>query len=137
MDSLNSALVDCVKAAGGSALVGPKMWPEKSREAAQRQLLDCLSEDRPAKLSPDQVLLVFKLARDKGYHGGIAYVLETLGYAPTTPITVQDEAAELQRQFTAAATLAASAAASMADMVARMERLQPVGGAPFSTLRVA
>ena len=99
MESLNQALVECVKAAGGSANVGPKLWPEKTREAAQRALLDCLNEDRAAKLSPEQVLLVLRLARQKGHHGGIAYVLTDLGYAPTTPIEPRDEAAELQRQL--------------------------------------
>ena len=98
MESLNQALVECVKAAGGSANVGPKLWPEKSREAAQRQLLDCLSDERHAKLSPDQVLLVLRLARDKGFHGGIGYVLEKLGYAPTSPIKPRDASDDLMRQ---------------------------------------
>ena len=39
MESLNQALVECVKAAGGSAIVGPKLWPEKMKDAAQRLLL--------------------------------------------------------------------------------------------------
>ncbi len=98
MESLNGALVECVKAAGGSANVGPKLWPEKSREAAQRLLLDCLNEDRPAKLSPEQVLLILRLSRERGFHGGIAYVLESLHYGPTTPIEPKDEAADLMRQ---------------------------------------
>ena len=98
MESLNQALVECVKAAGGSANVGPKLWPEKTREAAQRLLLDCLNEDRPSKLSPEQVLLILKLARDRGFHGGIGYVLDCLHYAPTTPIEPKDEASDLMRQ---------------------------------------
>lgn len=97
-ESLNEALIDCVKAAGGSKQIGPKLWPEKPPEAAQRALLDCLNEERPAKLSPEQVLLVLRLAREKGHHGGIAFILADLGYAPTTPIEPKDEAADLQRQ---------------------------------------
>lgn len=116
MESFNQALIDCVKAAGGSAIIGKKVFPEKSPDAAQRALLDCLSEDRPAKLSPDQVKLVLRLARDKGYHGGIAYLLADLGYAPTTPIEPQDEAAELRRQFI-------GASAQMAETAARMEEI--------------
>lgn len=98
MESLNQALVECVKAAGGSANVGPKLWPEKTRESAQRLLLDCLNEDRPAKLSPEQVLMILRLARERGFHEGIGYVLCGLGYAPTTPIEPKDEAADLLRQ---------------------------------------
>lgn len=117
MESLNQALIDCVKAAGGSAIVGKKVFPEKSPESAQRALLDCLSDDRPAKLSPDQVRLVLRLARDKGYHGGIAYLLSDLGYAPTTPIEPVDEAAELQRQYI-------ETVAQMRDMAAQLVRME-------------
>lgn len=115
MDTLTQVLIDCVRAAGGSAIVGPKIWPEKLAETAQRQLLDCLNDDRPAKLSPDQVLLVLRLAREKGYHGGVAYILETLGYAPTTPIEPLDEVADLMRSFQTSVSL-------QADLVVRMEK---------------
>jgi hypothetical protein len=116
MESLNQVLIDCVKAAGGSANVGPKLWPEKTREAAQRYLLDCLSDDRPAKLSPEHVLLVLRLARAKGHHEGVAFILSSLGYAPTTPIEPKDEIAELQRQYI-------ETGAQMSEMAARMEKM--------------
>lgn len=99
MDSLNEALVACVKAAGGSANVGPKLWPEKPRDAAQRLLLDCLNDDRPAKLSPEQVLLVLRLAREKGFHGGINFIAADLGYGTPVPMDPKDEAADLMRQY--------------------------------------
>ena len=118
MESLNQALVECVKAAGGSASVGPKLWPEKTREAAQRLLLDCLNEDRPSKLSPEQVMLILKLARDRGFHGGIAYVLECLHYAPTTPIEPRDESADLMRQVLESQRL-------LAMQMDRLAALQP------------
>jgi hypothetical protein len=98
-ESLNEALIDCVKAAGGSKQVGPLLWPEKAPDAAQRMLLDCMNEDRPAKLSPEQVLLVLRLARAKGHHEGMGFILSDLGYAPPVPVDPRDEAAELQRQF--------------------------------------
>lgn len=115
METLNQILIDCVRAAGGSAIVGPKLWPEKVPETAQRMLLDCLNEERPAKLSPDQVLLVLRLAREKGYHGGVNYILQTLGYAPTTPVEPKDEVADLMRTFQ-------SSVALQADLVVRMEK---------------
>lgn len=98
-ESLNEALIDCVKAAGGSKTVGPQLWPEKTQDAAQRLLLDCLNEDRPAKLSPEQVLLVLRLARAKGHHGGVAFILSDLSYGPPVPVDPRDAVAELQRQF--------------------------------------
>src|SRR5690606_8915263 len=113
--SLNEALIESVKAAGGSKQVGPLLWPEKTPDAAQRLLLDCLNDDRPAKLSPEQVLLVLRLARAKGHHEGIAFMLGDLGYAPPVPIDPRDEAAELQRQFVGVMGKAE-------ELVSRMER---------------
>jgi hypothetical protein len=124
MESLNQALVECVKAAGGSANVGPKLWPEKPREAAQRLLLDCLNEDRNAKLSPEQVLLVLKLARDKGYHAGLGFILRALGYGPTTPIEPKDELAELQRQFIEASSQMAATAQRMEHLAQKVASAQ-------------
>ena len=118
MEGLNQALIECVKAAGGSSNVGRKLFPEKSPESAQRALLDCLNEERPAKLSPEQVLLILRLARAKGFHGGIGFILADLGYAPTTPIEPKDEAAELSRQ-------ASELLAAAERITERLQRLQP------------
>lgn len=115
-DTLNTVLIDCVRAAGGSKRVGPALWPEKTPEQAQRTLLDCLNDERPAHLKPEQVLLVLRLARAAGHHEGVNWLLAHLGYAPTTPLHAQNEAAELQRQFLAAQ-------AQMADMLAAMRAL--------------
>lgn len=128
METWNDALIECVKAAGGSAIVGKKVFPEKSPESAQRALLDCLNEDRPAKLSPDQVKLVLRLARDKGFHGGIAFLLADLGYAPTNPIEPRDEVAELQRQFIEASnhiTDSLSRAEQLAQRIASIQGVAP------------
>jgi hypothetical protein len=118
MEGLNQALIECVKAAGGSANVGRKLFPEKSPESAQRALLDCLNEERPAKLSPEQVLLILRLARAKGFHDGVGFILSDLGYAPTTPIEPRDEAAELGRQ-------ASELLAAAERITERLQRLQP------------
>lgn len=124
METWNDALIECVKAAGGSSIVGRKVFPEKSPESGQRALLDCLNEERPAKLSPDQVKLVLKLARERGFHGGIAFLLSDLGYAPTTPIEPQDEAAELRRQFIEASGKMAETAARMEEMAKRIGAIE-------------
>jgi hypothetical protein len=98
-DSMNEALIECVKACGGSKQVGPLLWPEKTPEAAQRLMLDCLNEDRPAHLTPEQCMHIMRLARSKGCHTGMEYLSQSLGYADPVPVDPRDEAAELQRQF--------------------------------------
>ena len=119
MESMNEALIECIRAAGGSKQVGPLLWPEKTPEAAQRLLLDCLNDDRPAHLTPEQVLLILKLARAKGHHGGVNYMLHQLGYAPTLPIEPRDEAADLMRRVIEAQEV-------LSVQVARLAALQPM-----------
>lgn len=115
-ESLNDALIECVKAAGGSKQVAHKLWPEKTIEAAQRHLLNCLNEDKAERLAPDQVLFVLKLAREKGHHGGLIFITSFLGYTTPSPIEPRDEAAELQRQYI-------EAARGMAKIAERIESL--------------
>lgn len=126
--SLTLALVEAVKALGGSKVVGCKLWPEKAPDAAQRLLLDCLNDDRPAHLTPEHVLLVLRLARQAGHHGAVGWLLAELGYAPPQPVEPRDEAAELQRQFIEASRM-------MSQLASRIERLQaPAAAAPAGSM---
>lgn len=117
MESLNDELIALVKALGGSKVVGPMLWPEKMADAAQRLLLDCLNPDRPAHLTPEQMMLLLRKARQAGIHGAVEWMMGDLGYAKPVPIDPRDESAELQRQFIAATE-------QMAKMMSRMQALQ-------------
>jgi len=99
INSLNMALIECVKAAGGSKVVANKLWPEKPLADAQRLLLACLNEDRPEKLSPDQAFFIVGLAKHSGSHFGIEFICKSLGYSIPTPIEPDDEKAQLMREF--------------------------------------
>lgn len=101
-ETLNDCLVECVKAAGGSKVVGNKIWPEKTVDAAQRHLLNCLADGRAERLSPDQVLLLARLARDAGCHAYMQFCAQQLHYAAPVPREPAQELAELQRAFGAA-----------------------------------
>jgi hypothetical protein len=116
MDGINGALIECVRACGGSKQVGPLLWPEKTPEAAQRLILACLNEDRPERLSPEQLAFVLRLAKDRGCHAGMYALCDLVGYSQPTPVEPRDEVAELQRQFI-------QATEAMQALVARMESL--------------
>lgn len=118
-DTINEALIACVKASGGSKAVGAVMWPDVAPDQAQRKLLNALDESRPEKLSPTQALLILKMARQKGFHEGIGFVLDSLAYAPTTPIDPKDEAADLMRQVL-------EAQRSLAQQMERLSAMQPL-----------
>lgn len=111
------ALIECVKASGGSKVVGGKLWPELPIDHAQRKLLACLNDERPERLTPDQTIFVMRLAREAGCHAGVNFICTALGYTIPNPIDHKDEAAELKRQFIAATT-------SLLAMAEKIERLE-------------
>ena len=130
MESMNDALIELVKALGGSKQVGPRLWPDAAPDAAQRKLLDCLNEDRPHHLTPGQLMLLLRIGRERGHHQAVAFMLADLGYAAPVPIEPRDELAELQRQFVEASRM-------LQTMATRMEQLQPAVDSPRPSLRAA
>ena len=79
-DTINAALIECVKCCGGSKAVGSKLWPEKTMEAAQRHLLACLNEDKPERLTPEHVLLLMRMGHERGCHEVNTRVTDHGGY---------------------------------------------------------
>jgi hypothetical protein len=125
-ESLDDALIECVKAAGGSKRVASALWPAKLVDAAQRHLLNCLKEGRAEHLKPEEVLLILRMAREAGCHTGMAYLAHSLGYAVPSPVEPRDEVAQLQREFIAA----------NAEMRARAERLEALLAAQAGTKNI-
>lgn len=99
VESLADALREVVRACGGSKPVGARLWPEKAPDAAARLLQDCLNDARPEKLSPDQVLLLARMGRERGCHAVLAFMAAECGYAPPQPVEPEDERAALQREY--------------------------------------
>ena len=98
-ESLNEALVDCIKATGNSKEYGAMLWPEKPVKDAQNLLLACLNDLRPEKLAPDQAMFIGRIAKSRGCNIFMDFLAENLGYTKPTPITKEDEKAQLQREF--------------------------------------
>lgn len=99
INTINAMLIECVKAAGGSKVVGSQLWPEKPVADAQKLLLACLNDDRPEKLSPDQAYFIEKLAKKAGSHIAIEFRARDMSYSIPTPIEPDDQKAVLMREF--------------------------------------
>jgi hypothetical protein len=96
-EDINDALRAAVKACGGTKSVACRLWPEKTINDAQSYLNDCLNSARPAKLSPEQVLLLLRWTKEAGYHGAMHYLCNEAGYEapkPLDPIVQRDRLAE-------------------------------------------
>ena len=98
-ETFPDALKAVVQALGGAKPVGSKLWPEKTPDAAARQLNDCLNEARPEKLSPEQVLWLLAAGRKVGCHAAMNYLAREAGYSDPMPVEPEDERARLQREF--------------------------------------
>jgi len=99
-DELDAAR-DAVKHLGGAKKVGPLIWPDKAPDTAARYLLDCLNGARAERLSPSQLLMLMRLAREVGFQGLAGYLMREAGYAPPVPVEPQTEAQVLARQMEA------------------------------------
>lgn len=112
MESSNQILSACCTAIGkamhpnavstrgiGSKTVGAMLFPDLLAEAAQKKLLDCLDDDRPHKLTFDQVMFILRKAKECGYHEGMALICGDIGYTMGQPIKSADVVAELTLQI--------------------------------------
>lgn len=118
VEGVNDCMVEIVRALGGAKKVGGILWPEKAAEQAHRLLLDCLNPDRPAHLTPEQMVLLLKLSRQAGFHNAKHWLDEETGYTPSEPMEPEDEWAKLQRAYVDSVSL-------QAKIAERMERLMP------------
>jgi hypothetical protein len=98
-ECLADALRECIAFCGGLKAVGSTLWPEKDADTAGRLLSDCLNDAKREKLSPEQVMLILRMSRERGCHAGMHYICRELGYAEPAAIEPEDARAELQRQF--------------------------------------
>lgn len=96
-EDINDALRAAVKWCGGTKRVASLLWPEKTLADAHSYLNDCLNATRPAKLSPEQVLLLLRWAKEAGFHGAMHFVCNEAGYEaprPLDPTVQRDRLAE-------------------------------------------
>lgn len=98
-EDINDALRAAVKACGGTKSVASKLWPEKGVNDAQSYLNDCLNTARSAKLSPEQVLLLLRWAREAGCHDAINYLCAATGYESPVPVDPEDELQRMLREY--------------------------------------
>jgi hypothetical protein len=118
-ENINDALHAAVNALGGYKKVGPVLRPELPIEQAAGWLRDCLNPLRREKLSPEQVMLVLRKAREVGYHAAMHFMAFDTGYK-ATPVDPQTQEAELQEQF----ILAVERLQGIQSSMQRMQRVR-------------
>lgn len=115
-DSPEDALKAVIQQLGGIKRVGPKLFPDKSVDAAARYLLDCVNSDRSEKLALSQIMMLLRLAHEAGYHTAYAWLSGEIGYdiKPITKAEEQDRLTCVIEQSTK----------TLAQALATLERIQ-------------
>lgn len=122
-ESLHEALIEAVRAAGGSKVVAAALWPSaaaRDLDGTRRKLTNSLDAERAEKLSLDELLHIMTLARQKGCHAPMEYLSSVLSYAPPQPRQPADEVDELRRQVLRVGS-------DLQRMLARLEALSATG----------
>ena len=101
-DNIDEALSGVVIALGGAKKVGHLLRPDLPIDQAATYVRDRINTDRRELFSPQQVVFLFKKARDAGYHAGMRWFAGECGYTGTRPAELDEQKADLQRQFIAA-----------------------------------
>lgn len=115
VEDYNEAIRATVQALGGFKKIGSDMKPDLAADAAGRWLADCCSPDKREKLGPTELAYIRRRARIEGVHILAAFEMREAGYAEPQPITPEDEAAQLQREFIMASK-------HFSGLLARMDR---------------
>ena len=86
-DSISDAIGAAIAASGGAKRVSGLLWPAMRPEAAYTRLKHALNDERAEKLSPDEMLLVSKFARDAGDYSIGAFYAREIGceFKPLSP----------------------------------------------------
>lgn len=114
------ALKAAVAALGGPKKVGVLLWPqlEEQPDKAGRKLADHLNEERSEKLALEQVVFIFRRAKQVGFHEGMYAWNQLCGYSPSKPLNDAEEIEALQRAAFEAAMRAQEASQ---ELFARMK----------------
>lgn len=115
VEDYNEAIRTTVQALGGFKKVGAEMKPDLAPDAAGRWLADCCNDAKREKLAPTELAYLRRRARIEGVHILACFEAREAGYGDPQPITPEDEAAQLQREFVSASKV-------MSSLFHRMER---------------
>lgn len=118
-DSPEDALKAIIQQLGGIKKVGPRLFPDKTVDAAARYLLDCVNSERSEKLALSQIMMLLRMAADAGYHTAFAWLAGDVGY-DIKPITRAEEVDRLT-------SVVEQSSKTLAAALATLERIKGQG----------
>lgn len=102
-EDMHDMLRGVVKALGGYKMVGPMFKPELTVESAAGWVRDRLDPNRRERFDAEQILFLFKKAREVGYHAGMRWLASECGYSTPRPLEIEEEEARVVQVIDSAA----------------------------------
>lgn len=115
-ETVNDAIREAIHFVGGNKKVGALLYPEMPVDQAAGRVRDCLNPDRRELFSPEQVLMIARLAKAAGNNSIMEFMALELGYLKPVAVDPDDEIARLQREFV-------EATKSLHHMASRIEAI--------------
>jgi len=115
-ESIIDALREAINACGGNKKVGAVLYPDLPTDHAASRLRDCLNPDRREHLTPEQMVLIARLARAVENHAVMNFLADDLGYLKPVPVEPEGQLSALQREFV-------EATKSLHHMASRIEAI--------------
>lgn len=84
-DDYYDAVRIAIKALGGAAALGARMYPTKSLKTAEQSVLDCANRNRVQEFKPLDLLAIHRWARAAGCHALNDFFNDDGGYERTKP----------------------------------------------------
>ncbi len=79
-ESYQDAVREVARVCGGTKPLATLLWSTKTPQQAHSHLLDCLNTDRPHKLSPDELITIARLGRERGCDALMEFIAGETGY---------------------------------------------------------
>lgn len=115
-ESINDAIREAVQAIGGYKKLGTLMFPDLPADQSAGRVRDCLNADRREHFTPEQMLMIARLAKSAGNNAIMEFFAIELGYLKPVAVDPDDEIARLQREFV-------EATKSLHHMASRIEAI--------------
>lgn len=101
-EDIYSAYRTDVQASGGFKVIGHKLRPTLKPDKAGEWLSQCLTADRPEKLSLEDQLFIKREARRSSSFAALTFEMQELCMTMPLPVEPEDKRAQLQREFISA-----------------------------------
>jgi len=98
-ESIIDAMREAVQAIGGNKKLGALLYPDLPVDQAAGRVRDCLNPDRREHFTPEQMLLIARLAKAEGNSAIMEFLALDLGYLKPVSVEPEDQIARLQREF--------------------------------------